>query len=138
MKKFINLFIMLIIFLIVFCTSCAQSEPKVIKESDTYFVINVTDSVKSGETLYKYMLELRDDGHISFTDANGMITSINGISNKSDWSESWMLYTTDEDNSNIAWGSVEYKGKTFGSAMFGAEQLEIKQGECYIWLYQSL
>jgi hypothetical protein len=48
-----------------------------------------------------------------------------------------MIYTTDEDNSNTAWGLVEYNGKTYGSAMYGAEELKVKQGESYIWLYQS-
>jgi hypothetical protein len=75
--------------------------PKVIKESDTYFVINVTDKVDADTTLYDYMVTLRDDGQITFTDADGMITSLNGLSNKADWSEVWMIYTTDEDNSNL-------------------------------------
>ena len=88
-------------------------------------------------TLYDYMVTLRDDGQITFTDADGMITSLNGLSNKADWSEVWMIYTTDEDNSNTAWGLVEYNGKTYGSAMYGAEELKVKQGESYIWLYQS-
>ncbi|MBE5732000.1 MAG: hypothetical protein E7353_03095 [Clostridiales bacterium] len=138
MKKIItSVFVALTILVSLFCVSCSKPTPKVIKESDTYFVINVTDNVESGTTLYDYMVTLRSDGEIDFTDADGMITSLNGISNKSDWSEAWMIYTTDEDNSNTAWGLVEYNGKTYGSAAFGAEQLVIKKGESYIWLYQS-
>lgn len=138
MKKIISLLTGIsIIIASLFCVACMKPTPKVIKESDTYFVINVTDKVDADTTLYEYMITLRDDGQITFTDADGMITSLNGISNKSDWSEVWMVYTTDEDNSNTAWGLVEYNGKTYGSAMYGAEELKVKQGESYIWLYQS-
>ena len=138
MKKIISLLTGISIIIVsLFCASCLSPTPKVIKESDTYFVINVTDKVDADTTLYEYMITLRDDGQITFTDADGMITSLNGISNKSDWSEVWMIYTTDEDNSNTAWGLVEYNGKTYGSAMYGAEELKVKQGESYIWLYQS-
>ena len=138
MKKIISLLaVITTILTLLFCVSCMKPTPKVIKESDTYFVINVTDKVDADTTLYDYMVTLRDDGQITFTDADGMITSLNGLSNKADWSEVWMIYTTDEDNSNTAWGLVEYNGKTYGSAMYGAEELKVKQGESYIWLYQS-
>lgn len=138
MKKIISLLAVITTLLIsLFCVSCVKPTPKVIKESDTYFIINVTEKVGADTTLYDYMVTLRDDGQITFTDADGMITSLNGLSNKADWSEVWMIYTTDEDNSNTAWGLVEYNGKTYGSAMYGAEELKVKQGESYIWLYQS-
>ena len=138
MKKIISLIaVVTTILTLLFCVACMKPTPKVIKESDTYFVINVTDKVDADTTLYDYMVTLRDDGQINFTDADGMITSLNGLSNKADWSEVWMIYTTDEDNSNTAWGLVEYNGKTYGSAMYGAEELKVKQGESYIWLYQS-
>lgn len=136
-KLFIGIASVCLVLVSLFAVACAKPEPRVIKENDTYFVINVTDNVENGETLYDYMLKLRNDNEINFTDANGMITSINGIENAADWSECWMLYTTDTDNSNVAYGQVEYKGKVYGSSSWGAESLQIKKGESYIWLYQS-
>jgi hypothetical protein len=66
-----------------------------------------------------------------------MITSINGIENPADYSSCWMLYTSDEDNANAAWGTVEYEGKEYGSAISGAETLKIKADKLYIWVYKS-
>jgi hypothetical protein len=48
-----------------------------------------------------------------------------------------MLYTSDAENSNSAWGTVEYDGKEYGSAVSGAETLKIKADQLYIWVYQS-
>ena len=64
-----------------------------------------------------------------------MVVSVNGIANADP--SYWMLYTSDADNANAAWGTAEYKGEKYGSAMFGAEKLKIKNGEIYIWVYQS-
>ncbi len=138
MKKVLYLVVAFVLMLVsLCCVSCMKSTPRVIKESDTYFIINVTDKVEEGTTLYDYMLTLRDDEQIAFTDANGMITSINGIENAVDWSACWMLYTTDADNCNVAYGQVKYNDKVYGSSNWGAESLLIKKGESYIWLYQS-
>ena len=50
----------------------------------------------------------------------------------------WMLYTDDSENSNTAWGQIEYDGKIYGSAALGAGELVIKDGLTYIWYYQAL
>ena len=68
---------------------------------------------------------------------DGMITSINGIENPADFSSCWMLYTSDVENSNTAWGTVEYQGVKYGSAISGAETLKIKPDQLYIWVFQS-
>ena len=117
-----------------FSFACTPSTPRVIVESDTYVVINVVDSVEENTTLADYMISLNND---IFAIENGMVVSINGIENAPDWSSCWMLYTTDEENSNPAW-SVEYNGKIYGSANWGAESLVVKTGESYIWYYQNL
>ena len=48
-----------------------------------------------------------------------------------------MLYTDDSENSNTAWGQIEYDGKIYGSAALGAGELVIKDGLTYIWYYQA-
>jgi hypothetical protein len=117
--------------------SCLKPKTKNIDENDKYYVIEITEDVESGTSLYTYMLNLKNNGRFNFTEDNGMLTALNGISNKSDWSEAWMLYTTDEDNSNSAWGYVNYNEVTYASAMYGMKELLIKQGESYLWYYQS-
>ena len=117
-----------------------QSEPLVIKESDTCIVLKVTEEAIGGNTdmvLIDYMDTLVKEGKLTCTIENGMVTSINGIDNPADFSSCWMLYTSDADNSNAAWGTVEFEGKQYGSAISGAETLKIKPGQLYIWVYKS-
>lgn len=120
-------------------TAC-QSEPLVIKDSDTYIVIKTTQEALDGKTdmlLIDYMNELQQKGEMECTIKDGMITSINGIENPADFSSCWMLYTSDEENANSAWGTVEYNGKQYSSAISGAEVLKIKPDQLYIWVFKS-
>lgn len=117
-----------------------KSEPLVIKDSDTYIVIKTTTEAMEGKTdmyLIDYMNQLAQQGELECTIADGMITSINGIANPTDWSSCWMLYTSDAENANAAWGTVEYEGKEYGSAISGAEALKIKADQLYIWVFKS-
>ena len=128
-----------IISLMMLMTAC-KAEPLVIKDSDTYIVIKTTEEAMDGKTdllLIDYMEMLKDKGELEFEVANGMITAINGIENPADYSSCWMLYTSDEENANTAWGTVEYKDKEYGSAISGAEALKVKAGQLYIWVYKS-
>ncbi len=120
--------------------SGCQKEPLVIKDSETCIVIKVTGDVLADNPdmlLIDYMNKLSEERELSCTISNGMITSINGIENPADYSSCWMLYTSDADNSNTAWGTVEYEGVEYGSAISGAETLKIKAGQLYIWVFQS-
>ena len=117
-----------------------KSEPLVIKESDTCIVLKVTEEAIGGNTdmvLIDYMDTLVKEGKLTCTIENGMVTSINGIDNHADFSSCWMLYTSDADNSNAAWVTVEFEGKQYGSAISGAETLTVKPGQLYIWVYKS-
>ena len=112
-------------------------EPLVIFDSDTTIVIRCEET--DGETtLADYMAELKTAGEIEFTTKDGMITSINGIENPADYSSCWMLYTSDADNANSAWGTVLYDGVEYGSAILGAESLKIKGDNIYIWVFAEM
>lgn len=120
--------------------SGCQKEPLVIKDSDTYIVIKTTEKTLDGKEemfLIDYMNELSQQGELACTIEDGMITSINGIANPADFSSCWMLYTSDTENANNAWGTVEYEGKEYGSAISGAETLKIKADQMYIWVFKS-
>ena len=117
-----------------------KSEPLVIKDSDKCIVIKTTEEALDGKTdmlLIDYMNKLEKEGVLTCTIKDGMIKSINGIDNPADFSSCWMLYTSDAENANTAWGTVEYEGKEYGSAISGAEALKIKPGQLYIWVFQS-
>ena len=120
-------------------TGC-KTEPLVIKDSETCIVLKITEEVVGDKTdmlLIDYMDQLAQEGKLSCKIENGMVTSINGIDNPADFSSCWMLYTSDTENANVAWGTVEYEGKEYGSAISGAETLVIKEGQLYIWVYKS-
>ena len=141
MKRIFNTIIAIALF-VVLCSffGCSPKEPLVIKESDTYIVITVSKEqmdIKKNTTLVDYMDSLKNDGKLDFEIENGMVTSVNGIENPADWSSCWMIYTSDTDNANSAWGTIEYDGKVYGSAIVGAESLIIKDGCIYIWVFQS-
>lgn len=138
MKK---LLLTLLTFVLLFSAiACGNGETHVIKETDEKIIITVSNEyveIKKTMTLIEYMEFLKKDGELEFEIANGMITSINGIANPLDFSSCWMLYTNDTELSNSSWGTAEYNGETFGSAIVGAEALIVKDGYKYLWYYQS-
>ena len=139
-KRLSSLLIVLLLMLSVLLPGCQKSEPLVIKDSDTYIVIKTTAESLDGKTdmlLIDYMNELAKNGELTCTISNGMITSINGIENPADFSSCWMLYTSDAENANASWGTVEFEGTEYGSAISGAETLKIKPDQLYIWVFKS-
>ena len=139
-KRLSSLLIVALLALSVLLPGCQKSEPLVIKDSDTCIVLKITDEVLAGNQdmlLIEYMEQLAKEGKLESTVSDGMITSINGIENPADYSSCWMLYTSDAENSNTAWGTVEYEGVEYGSAISGAEVLKVKAGQLYIWVFQS-
>jgi len=123
----------------VLMTGC-KKEPLVIKDSETCIVIKTTEESLDGKKdllLIDYMKTMKEEEGLEYTVKDGMIVSINGIENPADYSSCWMLYTSDPELSNSAWGTVEYEGKEYGSAVSGAEALKIKPGHLYIWVFQT-
>ena len=138
MKKTTKILAILLLMLSLLLTGCKQ-EPLVIKDSDTYIVIKTTEEAMGGDAdmlLVEYMEYMREEG-LEFEVVDGMVVSINGIANPADYSSCWMLYTSDVENSNTAWGTVEYEGIEYGSAISGAETLKIKANEIYIFVFKS-
>ena len=141
MQKILSLMLVLVILSCTLMLSgCQKPEPLVIKDSDTYIVIKTTQEAmgdKKDMLLIDYMEILKQKGELEFAVKDGMIVSVNGIDNPADFSSCWMLYTSDPENSNSAWGTVEYNKVEYGSAVSGAEALKIKPDHIYIWVYQS-
>lgn len=107
-----------------------------VKLDGDYLVI-VAGEVEENLTLEEYMDRLQAEGKFSYEQSGGMVISIDGKANDSDYNPCWMLYTSDAENSNAQWGSVEYEGKVYYSASLGMESLIVKSGETYIWWYQT-
>ena len=97
--------------------------------------ITVSQAVEENTTLLKVMQEKKTAGELDFQMENGMIVRIGETKNSTN--SFWMLYTTDEENANTQWDTFTWKGETLGSAVLGADTLVVKQGETYVWVYQS-
>lgn len=136
LRKALSLLLALTALVGVLTLTACGNEPLVIKDSDTCIVIRVPENAEE-MLLIDYMETLREQDELTFTVQNGMVTSIGGIENPADFSSCWMLYTSDAELSNAAWGTVEYDGVEYGSAVVGAETLTVKPGELYIWVFKS-
>lgn len=146
---------LLSIFLIVFCMGASACElpfwgedtvsVSFTQEEKFATVEEVTEDmvairvlkVQGEETVLDVMQTLQADGELTFTESGGMIMSVNGKENATDWSACWMLYTSDAELANKAWGEVEYKGEKLGSAIVGAGELPVIEGKVYVWSYQG-
>lgn len=141
-KKLLKNHTSVILFILIFTfafffVSCKKQEMQSTQTSQN-LIISVTkdDLQDKGEvTLLDYMNELKSRGDFTFTVKDGMVTSINGIKNSDKY---WMLYTSDADNSNSAWGTAWHDGKEYASAIFGADKLILKPDNSYLWVYKAV
>ena len=123
--------------LTLFACNTKEKEPTVLKESDEYIVLKPTADFV-GKSLLEFMNSAKANGELDFTvDSTNMVQSINGIANPADYSKCWMLYTSDAEHANTAWGTIVYKDQTYGSATLGAESLIIVENGLYIWVYTT-
>ena len=137
MKKILSLILLVVCACLCFvgCNDISNTADTVAKDGD-YVLINVESIPESVVTLSDYMNSIKGGNEISaFIIENGMLTSING--KKSQGSLYWMLYTSDAEYSNTAWGSVTVDGVTYYSATLGAEELPVKGGCTYVWYAQQ-
>ena len=136
MKKFLTVLAsVLTVFACCFLVACQNNAP--VKADENTVIITATDPSFNfdGKTLKDYMDHLQDNGKLEFTVKDGMVTAVNGKSNTT--KSFWMLYTSDADNANQAWGTFEHDGEIYGSATLGAEALAVKENCIYIWAYQT-
>ena len=130
MKRIICSLLIIAIVLMVGClVACTGKEGEVVIKIDKGY------DLSKGDTLVDYMEYLDEKERLDYELENGMITEINDLENG--LNSYWMLYTDDPAFSNDAWGTYEYKGKTYGSATLGACSLKINKEYTYIWVYQT-
>ena len=142
MKRKINIFLAL--FLSIVSAIClfacggkdkSQLECTLVESTETRVVISVTNEGKNCTLLD--CMEILKGEDFTYEVSSGMVTSINGVTNPADYSKCWMLYTSDAEMANTAWGTTEYDGETLGSAIVGADALEVLTGCIYVWEYRS-
>ena len=130
MKRKVAIFLATLCSLVAVCVGLVACQKGEVQD-----VVIVVENATQEQTLLSHMQDLQEEGQLSFTLKNGMVTKMNGTSNSTN--SFWMLYTTDTENANSACGTYEYNGQTLGSAISGAETLVVKNGETYVWTYQT-
>ena len=123
------------------CGDTSNGEGKLVcrlVENTTARVVICVEETDGETTLLDCMEQLKaSETQFSYKLVSGMVTAINGVENPADFSKCWMLYTSDAEMANAAWGTAEYDGKTLGSAVVGADALDVIAGGIYIWDYVS-
>lgn len=117
-----------------------ESNDNVVKTDENSVVIRPSSDVlevTATTTLAEYLDALAEKSDFEYVMQSGMVISINGLEQDAENGKYWMLYTSDEEKSNSAWGMAEHEGKRYGSATEGASTLVIKTDEVYIWCYQG-
>ena len=118
------------------CNKGGEVKAIILSISDTQVVIRIDETDGKG-TLGNAMDKLQESGKWTYVATAGMLTSINGVENTADYSYCWMLYTSDSEMANTAWGTIEYDGMVLGSAVVGYSDLTVIENGIYIWVYQS-
>lgn len=135
-KSWIALFLCLVACLFgVWFVGCNKNEGYAkteVNSTDGVVAITVVEASQN-TSLLKAMECAQDDEKLTFTISDGMVTGINGTANANNCY--WMLYTSDADNANTAWGTYAYDGQELGSSVLGAESLTVKAGCIYVWVY---
>ncbi|MBR2441774.1 MAG: hypothetical protein IKB20_01710 [Clostridia bacterium] len=114
----------------------ATVKASVLEKTGTMVVIKV-EKAEEDTTLMDIMDLLKASGELDFKVVSGMVSELNGVANPADYSSCWMLYTSDAEMSNTAWGTVEYNGMAMGSAILGADTLTVIANAYYVWSFQS-
>ena len=108
-----------------------------VEKGETTVLIQVESGATATTTLMDAMELLQEKGELSYTLSGTMVQSMEGKENAADWSACWMLYTTDTEMGNAEWGTYEYGGQTYLSAILGADSLTVLDGVNYLWVYLS-
>jgi len=120
--------------------ACGKTYVTIDKDSVIIIASNDVMEITSETTLLDYMEALKNKNELTYEATESetygkYITSINdktaGIS------QSWMIYTSDAENSNSEWRTIPYNEKEYASASSGISSLIIKEGETYILALMS-
>jgi hypothetical protein len=134
-RKIVSLLLVLFVLFSFVCCGGGKVECETLSVTPTrvFFRVEKTDGKATVLDCMEYLSESVDG--FSYKITGGMVTEINGKANTADFSGCWMLFTSDTELSNNAWGVTAYEGKTLGSAILGAEALVVEAGEIYAWEY---
>ena len=125
------------------CTSnSGTAENYTLTENTATLLVFTAEGIEGDMSLKDYLDGLKDQGDITYSIVDGMVTEINGSKNPADFSYCWMFYTdlTTYEGATYAnpeWGTYEYGGKTLASCSNGVELTPVISGYTYAAVYQQ-
>lgn len=138
MKKFSKIFAAVLAVAILTAAFAACNGYNAVKETEDVVAITVSSKVMSleGKNLVDYLNKLQSDDKISYEASDGYINTVNGKT--ADYAKdktSWMIYTSDEEMGNAAWGTYEFEGKTYYSAVVGINDYPLVEGTVILFAF---
>ena len=143
-RKFISVLMLIVVLVLAMAcfVGCGDEEGGSVKASviysDQQSVVIKIDEKEDNATLIDAMKTLRSEGKFSFESSTSqygeMITSVNGL--VAEGTYYWACYTTDDEIADTA-TTITIDGKVYYYALVGASMLEVKTGECYVWVHLS-
>lgn len=108
--------------------------------SSEEFVVFVAEDISGDMSWRDYFDGLQEEGIITYSMDGSMLAELNGVSNASDYSSCWMLYSdlTELDGEiygNAEWGTYDYDGRQLVSCAYGLELMPVIEGYAYAAVY---
>ncbi len=111
-----------------------------VEVSSEELVVFVAEDISGDMSWKDYFDGLKNAGEITYSLSEGMLSELNGVSNASDYSSCWMLYSdlTELDGviyGNAEWGTYDYDGRQLVSCAYGLELMPVIEGYAYAAVY---
>ena len=108
--------------------------------SSEELVVFVAEDISGDVSWRDYFDGLQEEGIITYSMDGSMLAELNGVSNASDYSSCWMLYSdlTELDGEiygNAEWGTYDYDGRQLVSCAYGLELMPVIEGYAYAAVY---
>ena len=108
--------------------------------SSEELVVFVAEDISGDMSWRDYFDGLQEEGIITYSMDGSMLAELNGVSNASDYSSYWMLYSdlTELDGEiygNAERGTYDYDGRQLVSCAYGLELMPVIEGYAYAAVY---
>ena len=108
--------------------------------SSEELVVFVAEDISGDMSWRDYFDGLQEEGIITYSMDGSMLAELNGVSNASDYSSCWMLYSdlTELDGEiygNAERGTYDYDGRQLVSCAYGLELMPVIEGYTYAAVY---
>lgn len=138
MKKFGKILATAMALAVLVAAFAACNGYNAVKSTEDVVAVTVSGKVMDldGKNLVDYLNKLQSDDKFSYSADNGYVTTVNGKT--ADYQKdrtSWMMYTSDKEMGNEAWGTYEFEGQTYYSAIVGINDYPLAEGTVILFVF---